>query len=97
MRVLLRSRSRAWPSVHRGHERADQLAALAAMATARRYSATEACAAGIVTEVAAEEDALDRAIDRAQRLAGRPGQVLAAIKRGLYGNTLDLLLGATAG
>jgi Delta3-Delta2-enoyl-CoA isomerase len=66
-----------------------------AMVSAKRYTASEALAAGIVTQVAASEDVLDRAIARAEALAGKPRQVIAAIKRGLYGDPLDLLLRAT--
>ncbi len=62
-----------------------------AMVTAQRYSASEALAAGIVTDVAAEEAVLELAVARAQALASKPRHVIGAIKRGLYGNTLDLL------
>lgn len=68
-----------------------------AMVTAQRYSASEALAAGIVTDVAAEEAVLERALARAQVLASKPRQFIGAIKRGLYGNTLDLLNGTTNG
>jgi Delta3-Delta2-enoyl-CoA isomerase len=70
-------------------------AAHAAMVTAKRYTASDAVAAGIVTEIATGDAVLDRAITRAEELAPKPRHVIAAIKRGLYGNAIDLLLGAT--
>ena len=66
-----------------------------AMVSARRYDASEALAAGIVTEVAADDAVIERAIERAAALASKPRQVIETIKRGLYGDTLDLLQGAT--
>lgn len=68
-----------------------------AMVTAHRFDAQSAVAAGIVTEIAAEDDVLDRALARAQNLATKPRHAISAIKRGLYGNTVDLLLGETNG
>ena len=65
-----------------------------AMVTAKRYRASDALAAGIITEVAPDDAVLDRAIARAQALATKPRHVIAAIKHGLYLETLDLLLGA---
>lgn len=62
-----------------------------AMVTARRYGGHEALAAGIVTETAPEADVLDRAVERATVLAGKPRHALTAIKRGMYGPVLDLL------
>ena len=64
------------------------------MVTAKRYSASDALAAGIIAEVAADDAVLDRAITRAQALATKPRHVIAAIEHGLYRNTLDLPLGA---
>jgi enoyl-CoA hydratase/carnithine racemase len=63
-----------------------------AMVTARRYTGQEALAAGIVAEVAPEADVLERAVDRATALAGKPRQAIQAIKRGMYGPVLDLLM-----
>ena len=64
-----------------------------AMATARRYTGTDALAAGIVADVAPEDEVLGRAVERAAALAGKPRQGLAGIKRGLYGPALDILTG----
>ena len=68
-----------------------------AMVTAQRYGASEALAAGIVAEVAAEDAVLERAVTRAQALASKSRHVIGDIKRGLYGDTLELLKGATHG
>ena len=62
-----------------------------AMVTARRYGGPDALAAGIVHQVAAEDEVLARATERAQMLSGKPRQGLKEIKRGLYGPALDLL------
>jgi enoyl-CoA hydratase/carnithine racemase len=62
-----------------------------AMVTGHRYGGSEALAAGIVSEVAPEGEVLERAVSRAQALAGKPRQAMAAIKRGLYAPALDLL------
>ncbi|SRR5581483_769913 len=62
-----------------------------AMVLARRYSGPEALAAGIVAELAPEEDVLERALARAEALAGKPRHAIAAIKRGLYAGALELL------
>ena len=62
-----------------------------AMISARRYGGPDALAAGIVSEVAPEGEVLERAVSRAEALAGKPREAMAAIKRGLYGPALDLL------
>ncbi|MFN8112775.1 MAG: enoyl-CoA hydratase/isomerase family protein [Solirubrobacterales bacterium] len=62
-----------------------------AMATAHRYPGAEALEAGIVTELADEDEVLDRAVELASGLAGKPRQAVGAIKRGMYGDVLDLL------
>jgi Delta3-Delta2-enoyl-CoA isomerase len=62
--------------------------------TGRRYTAPEALEAGIVTEVAPEAEVLDRAVALAASLAGKDRKVLAAHKRLLRGDAIDL---ATAG
>jgi enoyl-CoA hydratase/carnithine racemase len=62
-----------------------------AMVTGHRYGGPDALAAGIVSEVAGEDQVLERAVSRAEALAGKPREALAAIKRGLYGPALDLL------
>jgi enoyl-CoA hydratase/carnithine racemase len=63
-----------------------------AMVTGRRYGGPDALAAGIVSEVCPEDEVLDRAVRRAEELAGKPREAMAAIKRGIYGPVLDLLL-----
>jgi enoyl-CoA hydratase/carnithine racemase len=62
-----------------------------AMLTARRYGGGDARAAGIVDEIAAEDQVLARAIERAERLAGKPSEALAAIKQRLHRPALDAL------
>jgi enoyl-CoA hydratase/carnithine racemase len=62
-----------------------------AMVTGHRFGGPEALAAGIVSEVAPQDEVLDRAVARAEALAGKPREALAAIKRGMYGPALDLL------
>jgi enoyl-CoA hydratase/carnithine racemase len=62
-----------------------------AMVTARRYAAPDAVAAGIVTEAAAQDAVLDRAVARAEAQAGKARYALRAIKRGLHAATLDSL------
>lgn len=62
-----------------------------AMVTARRYGGPDALAAGIVSELAPDDQVLERAVSRAEALAGKPREAMAAIKRGLYGPALDLL------
>ena len=62
-----------------------------AMVTGRRYTGAEALAAGIVSELAAEDAVLERAVERAQALAGKPRATLTAIKHGMYGSALGLL------
>ncbi len=66
----------------------------AAMVTARRYTAEDARQAGIVAETAPEDEVLDRAVELARDLAGKPREGLQAIKRGMYAQALDLLLPA---
>lgn len=62
-----------------------------AMVLARRYGGPEALEAGIVAEVAPEGKVLERAVSRAEALAGKPRHAIAAIKRGLYAEALALL------
>ena len=64
-----------------------------AMVTARRYGGNDALAAGIVAEVAPEAEVLERAVSRAEALAGKPRHAVGAIKRGLYARALELLAG----
>lgn len=69
--------------------RLDPSTAHAAMVTARRFAGPDALAAGMVAEVAAEQDIMARAVALAASLAGKPRESLAAIKRDLYGPALD--------
>lgn len=62
-----------------------------AMTTGHRFTGTEALAAGIVTELAPEDETLDRAISLAAALAGKPRHGLGAIKRGMYASVIDTL------
>jgi enoyl-CoA hydratase/carnithine racemase len=62
-----------------------------AMVTGHRFPGSEALAGGIVTELAAEADVVDRAIELAGGLAGKPRQGIAAIKRGMYAEALEAL------
>jgi enoyl-CoA hydratase/carnithine racemase len=54
----------------------------------QRYSGPEALAAGIVDEVAAEDDVLDRAVALAAELAGKNREVIREHKRLLYGDAI---------
>jgi Delta3-Delta2-enoyl-CoA isomerase len=62
-----------------------------AMVLARRYGGPEALDARIVAEVAPEGEVLERAVARADALAGKPRHAVAAIKRTLYADALELL------
>jgi enoyl-CoA hydratase/carnithine racemase len=62
-----------------------------AMLTGRRYGGEEALAAGIVDDIAAEVDVLARAVERAQALAGKNRDVVAAIKAEIYGDVVEML------
>ncbi|HVY77654.1 MAG TPA: enoyl-CoA hydratase/isomerase family protein [Solirubrobacterales bacterium] len=62
-----------------------------AMVTGHRFSGSEALAAAIVTELAPEEGVVDRAVDLAASLAGKPRHGIAAIKRGLYADAIAAL------
>ena len=62
-----------------------------AMLTGRRYTGTEAKAAGIVEDTAPADQLLEKAIEIADRLAPTAGPVLAATKRQLYPGVLAAL------
>ena len=62
-----------------------------AMVTAHRYTGPEALDAGIVTELAPEDQVLSRSIDLAAGLAGKPREGVGAIKRGIYDSVLEAL------
>lgn len=56
----------------------------------RRYDGPDALAAGIVDELAAEHDVVDRAVARAGELAGKNREVIAEHKRLMYGTALAI-------
>jgi Delta3-Delta2-enoyl-CoA isomerase len=64
-----------------------------ALTTARRYGGPEALAAGIVHQVAGEDDVLAEAIKIAASLAGKDRATLAEHKRLLYGDAITMLSG----
>ena len=66
-----------------------------AMTTARRYGGEEAAAAGIVDHAVAADEVVARATEIAAGLAAKDGATLAAIKEGMYPETLALLRDAT--
>jgi enoyl-CoA hydratase/carnithine racemase len=64
-----------------------------ALVTGRRYGGPEALAAGIVHQVASEDQVLSQAIRLAADLAGKDRRTLAEHKRLLYGEAIKALLG----
>ena len=64
-----------------------------ALLTGRRYGGPEALAAGIVQQVAAEEDVLPAAVKIAADLAGKDRRTLTEHKRLLYGSAIAMLAG----
>jgi Delta3-Delta2-enoyl-CoA isomerase len=64
-----------------------------ALVTGRRYGGPDAVAAGIVDQVASENEVLPRAIKLAADLAGKDRRTLAEHKRLLYGEAITALLG----
>ena len=67
-----------------------------AMTTGRRYGGNEALAAGIVDATAGEGEVLAQAIARAQSLAGKRGDTIAAIKRAMYAPAVAALADVSA-
>jgi len=65
------------------------------MVTGRRYTAAEAITAGVVSESASQAEVLDRSVERAAGLAGKPAAGIETIKRGLHGEAIALLEGFT--
>jgi len=63
----------------------------AAMTTGRRYGGADALAAGIVDAVAAEDEVLGAAVERARSLAATAGPTLGTIKERLYADVLAQL------
>ena len=64
-----------------------------ALVTGRRYGGPDAVAAGIVDQVASEDEVLPQAIKLAANLAGKDRRTLAEHKRLLYGEAITALLG----
>ena len=64
-----------------------------ALVTGRRYGGPEALAAGIVQQVAGEQDVLPQAVKIAADLAGKDRRTLAEHKRLLYGDAIAALAG----
>jgi enoyl-CoA hydratase/carnithine racemase len=62
-----------------------------AMVTGHRFTGTEALAAGIATELAGEDEVLERAVALADELAGKPRHGIGAIKRGMYADVIAAL------
>ncbi|MEV0945975.1 enoyl-CoA hydratase/isomerase family protein [Rhodococcus sp. NPDC049939] len=69
--------------------------ALEAMTTGRRYSGSDALAAGIVDEIADGDGVLAAAVARASALTATRGDNLAGIKRGIHHEALAALATAT--
>jgi len=67
-----------------------------AMTTGRRYGGSDALAAGIVDETADEGDVLEHAVARAQGLAGKRGDTIAAIKQVMYASAVAALADLSA-
>ena len=64
-----------------------------ALVTGRRYGGPDALAAGIIHQVASEDEVLPQAIKLAAELAGKDRPTLAEHKRLLYGDAITALLG----
>ena len=62
-----------------------------AMTTGARYGGEQAAAKGIVDAAVTEEAVLGEAVARAVALAGKHGETLGTIKRGLYASALATL------
>jgi Delta3-Delta2-enoyl-CoA isomerase len=64
-----------------------------ALVTGRRYGGPDALAAGIVSQVASEDQVLPQSIKLASALAGKHRPTLAEHKRLMYGEVIKTLLG----
>lgn len=62
-----------------------------AMTTGARYGGEQAAARGVVDAAASEDALLGEAVARAVALAGKHGETLGTIKRGLYASALATL------
>jgi Delta3-Delta2-enoyl-CoA isomerase len=67
-----------------------------ALVTGRRYGGPDAMTAGIVDQVAGEDEVLPQAVKLAADLAGKDRRTLAVHKRLLYGEAITALLGEPA-
>lgn len=67
-----------------------------AMITARRYGGHDAHAAGIVDRAVGEDAVRATAIEIAAAQAGKAGDILGAVKAGMYGPVLTALRGTSA-
>jgi enoyl-CoA hydratase/carnithine racemase len=70
--------------------RLPKLVAHEAMCTARRYGGAEAAARQIVDHAVAELDVLPKAVEIARGLAGKDRDTIAAIKRQMYADVIDV-------
>jgi enoyl-CoA hydratase/carnithine racemase len=64
-----------------------------AIVTGRRYAGPETVRAGIAEAAVPEAEVVPRAVERAAALAGKDRATLAALKRGIYAETLAVLEG----
>ena len=64
-----------------------------AMVTGRRYTGADALTAGIVNELAADDQVLPRAVEVAQSLAGKAGPGIAGIRTHLHAHVIGALQG----
>lgn len=62
-----------------------------AMLTGRRFTADDALAAGIVDQVAAEDEVVSVAVERAAALAGKSRQTVSTIKNTMYADAVAAL------
>jgi enoyl-CoA hydratase/carnithine racemase len=62
-----------------------------ALVTGKRYTAEEALALRVVDEVLDEAEVLPRALERAERLAGKAHAMLGELKRGMYAAALEVM------
>jgi enoyl-CoA hydratase/carnithine racemase len=62
-----------------------------AIMTARRFSATDALARGIVEEIAEESAVVPRALEVAAAMAGKDRAIIAYHKRQVYGDVARLV------
>jgi Delta3-Delta2-enoyl-CoA isomerase len=68
-----------------------------AVVTGRRYGGPDALAAGIVNQIASEDEVLPQSIKLAAELAGKHRPTLAEHKRLMYGQAIEALLRSETG